>query len=106
MLPDMLAEPGSAEREVLPEHRSFSGTRCGEAPDITVQIGAPAACIEVVPGGFCTGCAQGIDIIDQRQVTFTQVGTFSRPVIHLQIDIEVVVAVPGGNSFVTPAAQS
>ena len=42
--------------------------------------------------------------IKKGGMTFAEVGSLRRPVIHLDIDVGVIVAVPGGIILVIPEA--
>ena len=54
----------------------------------------PAVAAVVAFGGFLAKGNKALQVIEKRQVAFRQVADLGRPIVHLEVDIKVVVAVP------------
>ena len=52
--------------------------------------------------GLPAWLAQRLDVVEQRAMRLREIGHFRRPVVHLQVDVEVIVAVPRGAHTVVP----
>ena len=101
VLPQMLREPRGAGRP-QPRARQIAGRR--EAPDVgDVMRDEPARAV-VHARGLAAGLAQRIEKLKQRLVQLGKVGHLRRPVVHLQIDVEVIVGVPRRAHAVVPHA--
>ena len=98
-LPNVLTHPRTAIVCRAP-NRALTGS--GKAPDIGNDVRDPAARIVV---GLC-GCLARLDqrlhVVEQRNVTRCEVGGLGKPVVHLDIDVEVVVAIPRRRVFLCP----
>ena len=91
VLPQMLREPRRAHRP-QPRARQIAGAR--EAPDVGDVMRHESSRAVVNAGCLSSRLAQRLDEVEQRQVAFGEIRDFRRPVVHLQIDVQVVVAVP------------
>ena len=101
VLPQMLREPRHAGG---PQSRARQITRRGESPDVgDVMRHEPARAVMHLRG-LATGLAQRIEKIKQRLVQLGEVGHLRRPVVHLQVDVEVIVRVPWRAHAVVPNA--
>ena len=88
--------------EFFEQHQVFVERRA-HAAELARPVGRdPAARIVV---GLC-GCLPRLDqrlhIVEQRHVTRGEVGGLGKPVVHLDIDVEVVVAIPRRRIFLCP----
>ena len=52
--------------------------------------------------GFAPRCQLALHQVEERQVALAQVGRFRRPIIHLDIDVGVIIGVPGRAVVVVP----
>ena len=93
MLVQMRAEPGAGGIGRTPGRML---ARSGELPDIAQDVRDPApgaiedlrrvpAALDLVPGPF-----------DQGEMELAEIAGLGRPEVHLEIDIEMIVAVPRG----------
>ena len=101
MLPYVLGEPGSAAG---PHPRRSIVHRSGHTPYVGVVMGSPAP--GPVHGGGSAGSA-GREVPDkgeERPVSLAQVRHLRRPVVHLGVDVDGVLAVPGGVGLTVPYA--
>ena len=98
-LPNVLTHPRTAIVGRAP-NRALTGS--GKAPDIGNDVCDPATRIVV---GLC-GCLARLDqrlhVVEQRNVTRSEVGGLGKPVVHLDIDVEVVVTIPRRRVFLCP----
>ena len=97
----MLREPRGAGR---PESRARQIARRGEAPDVGDVVRHESARAVVHARRLAAGLAQRIEKVEQRLVQLGEVGHLRRPVVHLQVDVEVIVRVPRRAHAVVPHA--
>ncbi len=97
----MLHEPRRSGR---PQPGSWKIARAREAPGVgdVVRDESPRAVVNArrLPARL----AQRLEEVEQRQMRFREVGDLGRPVVHLQVDVEVIVAVPRRAHAVVPQA--
>ncbi len=74
----------------------------GVAPNIGDGVNDPS--IELVLGlcSFGARFNQRFDQIKQRQVHLGKVGDLGRPVVHLDVHVGVIIAIPGRLNFIRP----
>src|SRR5262249_10651027 len=101
MLPQMLAEPRRAHR---PQPAARAVARSGEAPDVGDVVRDEAARVVMQPRRAPPRRPQTFEQVEERQMQFREVGHFGGPVIHLQVYVEVIVAVPRRPESVGPDA--
>ena len=99
MLPKVFAEPcttciGCSPRSMF--------ARSGELPRVTHHVSQPAFCAVK-----CFGCSLArrhnrLSEIDKRFMQFREVADLHRPIIHLYVDIQVVITVPGSLHLISP----
>ena len=99
MSKQMFAKPrgrsiGSSPRRML--------SRSSKLPDISQDMGHPAT--GIIKDFRRTFAALHLlfDPFRHRQMQLGQVGHFSRPMIHLKIDIQMIITIPGRIDRVTP----
>ena len=90
MLPEILAEPGAAGWPEAPG--PVDRGRC--APEVSVMVSHPAAGTPVHFGRAGARLGQVHDHGVQRLDTLGQVARLGRPVIHLGVDVDGVLAAP------------
>lgn len=71
----------------------FPGSR--KTPNIGHHVGYPPVGIVKDLCCFATRFRKPFGHLNEGPVQFRQIGDFSRPVIHLNVDVEVIIAVPG-----------
>ncbi len=100
MFPQVLAEPRAAGGPEAP------GTvdRGGSPPEIGVVVGDPAAGPPLHLGGAGAGFGEILDHGHERLDALAQIGGFGRPVVHLGVDVDRVLAAPGRVQAVVPKA--
>ena len=99
MVPDILTAPCDSH---WPHTISYRPKGFGVMPDIRcVMCDYSLHSIHLFSGPSSAG-AQGIDKLDKRPVQFSKVGDFRRPVIHLNIYVDMVVCAPGRTKTVGP----
>ena len=99
VFPQVLREP---RRAGGPQSRARQITRRREAPDVgDVMRHEPARAV-VHARGLAPGLAQRFEEIEQRLVQLGEVGHLGRPVVHLQVDVEVIVRIPRRAHAVVP----
>ena len=76
----------------------------GRPPEIGVVVGDPAAGAPMHLGGAGAGYREVLDHGHQRLDALAQVGGLGRPVVHLGIDVDRVLAAPGRVQAVVPQA--
>ena len=99
VFPQVSAEPCPSEGPQAP-YRSTDGH--GEGVDVAGVMDDPAICAIEFPRRLPTTRHQSVDEIEERFVTLRQPGQLGGPVVHLQIDVGVVVAVPGRGDVMAP----
>ena len=104
VLPEVLRQPRAAHRPRRPDRVAFAeaADRRGLPPQVRVVMRRPAAGAVVDARGRRTRGGEFADHLQQRLVTFGQVGGLGRPVVHLGVDVDRVVAAPGGAHLVVP----
>ena len=91
-LPEMAGQPGQSVR---PESKQQTMTRFGIAPDIGGVVGyGPAEAIEVA-GHTGARFQKPFSECKERFMAFTQVGHFRGPVVHRDVDVQVIIGLPG-----------
>ena len=91
MFPEMLAAPG---RAAGPHPVPYISDRTGPEPCIRRVMGDEAAAVINVFCGLSAARPQVVSQVEERFVTFGQVADLCGPVVHLDVDIDVVIAVP------------
>ena len=76
--------------------------RRGEAPDIGEVMGDEAAAAVMLSRRLPARFPQRGEVVEQRRRALRQRGNLRRPVVHLQVDVQVVVAVPGRLHLLAP----
>jgi len=99
VFPEVGAEPGPSGVG-SPPGGVFPGSR--ESPHVGHHVRHPAPGIVKGGGGLSSRLHQSFGEFNEGSVQFGQVGDFRRPVVHLDVDIEVVISVPGGVDGVGP----
>ena len=76
--------------------------RCRKLPRIAQDMGHPTTgIVEGLGCPFATGYLL-LRPFDHRQMQFGQVRHFGRPMVHLEVDVQVVVAIPRSMDGITP----
>ena len=101
MIPQMQAQPGAAGRPETPS-RAVDGR--GRAPQVGVVVDDPAARAVHLPRGPRAGLGEVPHHRDQRGHAFLEPGRLGRPVVHLRVDVDRVLAAPGRVGAVVPQA--
>src|ERR1700752_486379 len=91
VLPEVCAKPCSAGGPESPEWTIY---RRGLSPQISVVMANPAACAVMDSCCARTILNQFRHHSQQRFMTLRQVRSFYRPVVHLRVDIDGVLAFP------------
>ena len=99
VLPQMLREP---RRTGGPQTRSRAIARRRESPDVADVMRDEAVGSVMHARGLSPRLAQRLEIVEEGLMELGEVRHFRRPVIHLQVDVEVVVAVPRREHAVVP----
>src|SRR5687768_9856695 len=95
----MLCQPG---RSCGPEPGPWTIARRGEPPDVADVMGDETICAVVHAGRLAARLTKRLEIVEERLMQLGKIGHFGRPVVHLQIDVEVIVAVPRREHAVVP----
>ena len=101
VLPQMLREPCGAR---WPESRTRQITGRREAPDIRNVMRDEAPGAVVYPRRDSSRLAQRVEEFEERQMGLREIRHLRRPVVHLKVDVQVVVAVPWRVHAVVPEA--
>ena len=64
----------------------------------------PAAGTVVDARGLFPGRNEGFEVIDKGKVEFGEIADFGGPIVHLDVDVEVIIAVPGSLEMLVPEA--
>ncbi len=101
MLPQVRAQPGPS-RVGGPPGSVLS--RCREMPRVGHHMDHPT--VRPVEGGcrFFSRWNERPSKVDQRGVEFRKVTHLCRPVVHLHVDIQVIIPVPGSLHLISPQA--
>ena len=99
----MRGQPGTGHRAEIPTHVLVPQGR-GESEYVGRYRGGPSPGAEIGPGRACTGLHQRAHEVEQRLLAFGQVGGTSRPVVHLDVDVVVIVNAPRPVHVVVPQA--
>ncbi len=99
MVPEVLAEPGATAG---PHAGVWAVARRRRPPDIGVVMADPAAGAIVNLGRAASRLDQLADQLEQRLVTLGEVCHVSRPIVHLRVDIDRVLAPPRRLHLVVP----
>ena len=101
VLPHRVAEPCSAERPQSPD--TVRGRR--ESVYIRHMMQNRAAAAVIILRGLLSALEQVlIHVIEERQGAVGQVRGLRVPVVHLEIDVRMIVRVPGSGRVVVPDA--
>src|SRR5258708_924532 len=92
MIPEVSAQPRSARR---PEPPLRAVDWRGRAPDVCIMVTDPATSAILHPRRAPSVLDQFSNHTDQRLVTFRQVGCLGGRIIHLCIDVDCVLRLPG-----------
>src|SRR6185312_12503425 len=101
----MLAEPRPAHVPVGPGRLADAlADGIGGAPDVDVMVRNPTR--EAIGFFRCLlpGFTQVVDEVEERSGALTKIAGFSRPVVHLDIDVGSPVRTPGRSYLVIPNA--
>ena len=101
VLPQMLAQPCTA-RSPHARRRIVDGTR--HAPDVGVVMEHPAVGAVHHLRTLLAGLAHLADEAEEGLVEVGQISDFRRPVVHFQVDVAGILAVPRGEELVVPDA--
>ena len=106
MLPDVGAQPGTAQVPVGPGGVSAAFSHgAGHGPDVAVVGLAPALLHPViVPGGLCAVPGKVVQKAQQGSMHLRQGGAFRRPVVLFQVDVGGIVAAPRRGEALVPQA--
>src|ERR671921_547767 len=99
MLPEVEAEP---REPVGPEPVDYAAMQTGEAPCIGSEVRDGAPCLVRDPGGPLAGLNEALGEIKQLLVQLAQVRDFGGPVVHLDVDVDVIIGAPGRIETVGP----
>ena len=99
MLPQMLAKPGATNRP-HPESCRVDGRR--PSPEIDVVVSYPPAAAVVRSSCLGTRSRDVSKEVEQWLMAFGEITHFSRPVIHLRVNVDRVFAAPGWGNGVIP----
>ena len=91
--PEVLAEPGSADG---PDAVVRVVDGCGAAPEVEVVVEDPSAGVVVDLGGAAAGLGDLFEGVEEGLVAFAEIADFGGPVVHFGIDVDGVLAFPGG----------
>src|SRR4029450_9740142 len=91
VLPQVLRHPGRAGR---PQARARQITWTRKAPDVRDVMGDESAGTVVDACRLAPSYTQRIEKIEKRFVCPREIRDLRRPVVHLQVDVQMVVAVP------------
>ena len=95
-------EPGAPLMPEAPERLYRARPR--RRPQVGRMGRDPAAHAEGLAGADGPALREAPEEVEQRQVALRQAGHLRRPVVHLQVDVEVVVRVPRRREVVVPQA--
>ncbi|MNV39934.1 hypothetical protein D3C71_1315310 [compost metagenome] len=99
MFPKVIAEPARARIGNSPGSR-LSGFSI--APYIGDHMGYPARCVIIRFRGFCPRSHKAFHKPHQGLIELAQIGRTEVPMVHLHIDIQVVVPIPGRLNLICP----
>ena len=99
VLPQMLRQP---RRAGGPQARSRAIAWRRESPDVADVMRHESVGAVMHARRLPARLAQRFEIVEERLMQLGEVRHFRRPVIHLQVDVEVVVAVPRRKHAVVP----
>ena len=97
----MGGKPGAVSGGQVPYHR-FGIAGRSKAIDVGRYLCGPAAGIVISLSDPLPRFLQRADVVHHRRHAFIQVGQVRRPVVHLDVDVIVVVGVPGALYLVAP----
>src|SRR5687768_14333614 len=95
----MLCQPGRS-RGPEPGPRTIAGRR--KPPDVADVMGHETVGAVVYARCLPARLTKRLEIVKERLMQLGEIGHFGRPVVHLKIDIEVIVAVPRREHTVVP----
>ncbi len=101
VFPEMLAEPGTAHG---PHAEPGCIDRSGPAPEVDVVVRHPAAAVVVDAGGLRAGDGDLPEHVEEGLVALGEVRHLGRPVVHLGVDVDRVLAAPGWRDRLIPDA--
>ncbi len=101
VLPQMQREPGASQGP-HPEPGRIDRSR--PSPQVDVVMRHPAVAAVVDSGRLGTGDGDVLDHVEQRLVALGQIADFRRPVVHLGVDVDGVLAAPVRNDRFVPNA--
>src|SRR5690348_2762763 len=99
MFPEMLTCPGATRTPDSPEYWIY---RTGYTPDVRVMMCHPSSCPIHNPRCLPSGFRHLFNHSEKGLMQLGEVGLFSRPVIHLGIDVDGVLAIPGRLDALVP----
>lgn len=101
VFPEMVCEPGAARGPDAVVGVIDGG---GAAPEVEVVVDDPAGSAVVKVGDAGARLGEVFEGSEERGVAFGKVGDLGGPVVHFRIDVDGVLAVPGGSERVVPDA--
>ena len=101
MLPQVLAQPRTARGPEAPQRAVNGG---GGPPQVGVVVADPPARAVVHPGSAAARLDQFSHHAQQGFVAFAEVGHFGGPIVHLGVDVDGVLRLPGWGHGVVPDA--
>ena len=75
---------------------------CCAAPEVGIMVKHPPAAVVVHFCGLSSGDNEVFEHIEQRFVTLREVAYFGRPVVHLRVDVDRILAAPGRRDGFVP----
>ena len=97
----MGCKPGAVGRCEIPGHGLGVSRRC-ESVDVGRDFRSPSSGIVIGPGDSPARFLQRPYVVHQRGHAFVEVSKIRRPVVHLDVDVVVVVRIPGALYLVAP----
>ena len=95
----MLTEPGATRR---PDAVVRVIDRGASSPEIEVVVCHPTACTIVFTSDTLTGLRKLFDRAEQRFATLGEVAWLGDPIVHFDVDVRRVFAVPGWTELIIP----
>src|SRR5687767_14773310 len=99
MFPKMLGQPATRR---TPDSPGGAINSAGSPPDIGIMMGHPPSCTIHVFRSLPACNSEVLCHLDERFMKFRQVCFFCWPVIHLSIDVDRVLTIPGWVDLIIP----
>ena len=97
----MSSQPGTCHRIEVPRH-ILTFQRSGKAENIAGDRCRPSSCSEISLRSLLPRFHQCTDKVNQRKHALIQVGRTSRPIIHLDIDVIMIIHTPRSIDIIVP----